>query len=84
MKGKSSIVTTVNELMTTDVLFVSQEASIDECMDLMSENHIRHLPVIEDEKLIAVISIGDVVNAHLKETVFENRSLKDYIQGPMR
>jgi len=84
LKGKSSIVTTVNELMTTDVLYVSQEASIDECMDLMSENHIRHLPVIEDEKLVAVISIGDVVKHIIKHQKFQIRELEKYIKGGYR
>lgn len=84
LKGKSSIVTTVNELMTTDVLFVSQEASIDECMDLMSENHIRHLPVIEDEKLVALISIGDVVKHIIKHQKFQIRELEKYIKGGYR
>ena len=84
LKGKSSIVTTVNELMTTDVLYVSQEASIDECMDLMSEKHIRHLPVIEDEKLIAVISIGDVVKHIIKHQKFQIRELEKYIKGGYR
>ncbi len=84
LKGKSSIVTTVNELMTTDVLYVSQTNTIDECMDLMSENHIRHLPVIEDEKLIAVISIGDVVKHIIKHQKFQIRELEKYIKGGYR
>jgi len=84
LKGKSSIVTTVNELMTTNVLYVSQEASIDECMDLMSEKHIRHLPVIENEKLIAVISIGDVVKHIIKHQKFQIRELEKYIKGGYR
>ena len=70
--------------MTTDVLYVSQEASIDECMDLMSENHIRHLPVIEDEKLVAVISIGDVVKHIIKHQKFQIRELEKYIKGGYR
>lgn len=84
LKGKSSIVTTVNELMTTDVLYVSQEDTIDACMDLMSENHIRHLPVIEDEKLVAVISIGDVVKHIIKHQKFQIRELEKYIKGGYR
>jgi len=84
LKGKSSIVTTVNELMSTDVLYVSQEDTIDACMDLMSENHIRHLPVIEDEKLIAVISIGDVVKHIIKHQKFQIRELEKYIKGGYR
>jgi len=84
LKGKSSIVTTVNELMTKDVLYVSQTDSIDECMSLMSENHIRHLPVIEEEKLIAIISIGDVVKHIIKHQKFQIRELEKYIKGGYR
>jgi len=84
LKGKSSIVTTVNELMTKDVLYVSQTDSIDKCMDLMSENHIRHLPVIEEEKLVAVISIGDVVKHIIKHQKFQIRELEKYIKGGYR
>jgi len=84
LKGKSSIVTTVNELMTTDVLYVSQEDTIDACMDLMSENHIRHLPVIENEKLVAIISIGDVVKHIIKHQKFQIRELEKYIKGGYR
>ena len=84
LKGKSSIVTTVNELMTKDVLYVSQTDSIEKCMDLMSENHIRHLPVIEEEKLVAVISIGDVVKHIIKHQKFQIRELEKYIKGGYR
>lgn len=84
LKGKSSIVTTVNELMTTDVLYVSPADSIDDCIDLMSEKHIRHLPVIENEKLIAVISIGDVVKHIIKHQKFQIRELEKYIKGGYR
>jgi len=49
-----------------------------------AKNRIRHLPILDDGSLAGIISIGDVVNAHLKETVFENRRLRDYIQGPVR
>ena len=47
----------------------------------MTKNWIRHLPILNGEKLEGIISIGDVVNAHLRETEFENRLLKDYIHG---
>jgi signal-transduction protein with cAMP-binding, CBS, and nucleotidyltransferase domain len=50
----------------------------------MTKNRIRHLPILDDGSLAGIISIGDVVNAHLKETVFENRTLIDNIQGPVR
>lgn len=84
LKGKSSIVTTVSELMTTDVHYVSPNDSIDDCMNLMSERHIRHLPVIEDEKLVAVISIGDVVKHIIKHQKFQIRELEKYIKGGYR
>jgi len=84
LKGKSSIVTTVSELMTTDVLYVSPAESIDDCMDLMSDNHIRHLPVLEEEKLVAVISIGDVVKHIIKHQKFQIRELEKYIKGGYR
>jgi signal-transduction protein with cAMP-binding, CBS, and nucleotidyltransferase domain len=53
-------------------------------MGIMTKNRIRHLPILDDGKLAGVISIGDVVSAHLKEMEFENRSLKDYIHGIVR
>lgn len=84
LKGKSSIDTTVSELMTTNVLYVAPSDSIDECMALMSENHIRHLPVIEEEKLVAVISIGDVVKHIIKHQKFQIRELEKYIKGGYR
>jgi len=84
LKGKSSIVTTVSELMTTDVLYVSPADSIDDCIDLMSDNHIRHLPVLEEEKLVAIISIGDVVKHIIKHQKFQIRELEKYIKGGYR
>ena len=84
LKGKSSIDTTVSELMTTDVLCVAPSHSIDECMSLMSDNHIRHLPVLEDEKLVALISIGDVVKHIIKLQKFQIRELEKYIKGGYR
>jgi CBS domain-containing protein len=50
-------------------------------MGIMTKNRIRHLPIIEGEQLVGIVSIGDVVNAHVEETEFENRMLRDYIHG---
>ncbi len=47
----------------------------------MTQNRIRHLPILDEGKLVGIISIGDVVNTHLRETQFENRMLRDYIHG---
>jgi CBS domain-containing protein len=50
-------------------------------MGIMTKNHIRHLPILDDGNLTGIISIGDLVNANLEEQVFENRTLRDYIHG---
>jgi CBS domain-containing protein len=71
--------TPVGDVMTKDIIIGVPEDPLDYVMVVMTKNRIRHLPVLEDEKLAGIISIGDVVNAHLDETEFENRLLKDYI-----
>ncbi len=79
LKGKFSRETLVKEIMTQQVITVSPEDHIDKCMELMSEKHIRHLPILEGTKVIGMISIGDVVNAVIasqKETI---EHLKNYI-----
>ncbi len=81
LKDKSSRDTPVSEVMSAPVVSIGPDQSIEECMSLMTEKRARHLPVLENEKLIGLISIGDVVNAHLEETDYENRLLKDYIHG---
>lgn len=63
LKGKSSQETTVNEIMTKEVITVLPEDDIEKCMGLMSGRHIRHLPVMKDNKVLGVISITDVVTA---------------------
>ncbi len=84
LKGKSSIDTKVSDLMTKDVISVATTDSIDKCMNLMSENHIRHLPVMDDAKLIGIISIGDVVKHIIKHQKFQIRELEKYIKGGYR
>ena len=72
LKGKSSQDTLVKEIMTKDVISVSPGDKIDKCMDLMSEKHIRHLPVMQDGIVTGIISITDVVTAIIesqKETI---------------
>src|SRR5688572_20503495 len=63
LEGKSSQDTLVKDIMTAKVLTVAPGDSIDRCMELMSDKKIRHLPVVKDETILGVISIGDVVNA---------------------
>jgi CBS domain-containing protein len=81
LKGKSSRETPVKEIMTQDVLFVRPGHSIEDCMALMTDKRIRHLPVMEGEKLMGVISIGDVVKAIISENKFVIKQLEDYISG---
>lgn len=63
MEGKSSKETTVRETMTSKVIGVHPDNTVEECTALMTEKHVRHLPVIDQDKLIGVISIGDVVKS---------------------
>ena len=68
--GRSSKEELVKEIMTTEVIYVNPDQTLEECMALMSDKHIRHLPVFEDDKLIGIISIGDVVKAIIEEKQF--------------
>ena len=79
LKGKSSRETTVQELMISPVFSIEPEKSVDKCMALMTVTHNRHLPVIEEGKLIGVVSIGDVVNAIILIQKVEIEDLKSYI-----
>ncbi len=73
----------VQDAMTKDPIIGVLDDDLDYVMGIMTKNRIRHLPILDDESLAGIISIGDVVNAHLKETEFENRMMRDYIQGPI-
>jgi CBS domain-containing protein len=72
--------TTVREVMTTNLIIGLSDDEIGYVMGIMTQNRIRHLPILTGERLEGIISIGDVVKAQLEETEFENRYLKDYIQ----
>src|SRR5260370_25702203 len=61
LKGRSSRTTLVKDIMTSPVIFVTSGQAVDECMDIMTRNRIRHLPIVENEKGLGVISIGDLV-----------------------
>jgi CBS domain-containing protein len=77
--GKTSRETLVSEIMTARVVSVEPDWTADQCMALMTEKRIRHLPVIEQGRLIGVISIGDVVRAVVDEQQFTINSLQRYI-----
>jgi len=81
LKGKSSKEVRINEIMTEKVITVAPKQSIDECMKLMTDNHIRHLPVLDDKRLVGVIAIGDVLKAIIAEQQSTINQLEDYIKG---
>ena len=76
-----SLDTSISKLMTVNVLTVSPKDTIEDCMKLMTEHHIRHLPVMEDEEMIGLISIGDVVKSIISGQKSLIRQLEDYISG---
>jgi CBS domain-containing protein len=81
LQGRSSKTTSVGELMTADVLYVSPDDTIENCMAIMTDKRLRHLPVMEKEKLVGIVSIGDVVKAIISAHEFTIRELERYITG---
>ena len=79
--GRASPTTQVKEIMTTDVVCVDPERNVDECMALVTEKRVRHLPVLENGKLIGLISIGDLVKSIITEQQFIIEQLERYITG---
>lgn len=79
LKGRSSRETTVREIMSAPVIFTDTDSNVEECMELMSNKRIRHLPVLDNDELIAVISIGDLVKAIIDEQKFVIQQLESYI-----
>ncbi len=71
----------VRDCMTSELIIGLPDDKLSYVMGIMTKNRIRHLPVMDGDALEGIISIGDVVSAHLEETAFENRLLKDYIHG---
>jgi CBS domain-containing protein len=69
----------VEAYMTADVIFARPQESVDELMERMTDRRIRHLPVCENDRLLGIISIGDVVKTKIAETVYEAETLKAYI-----
>jgi len=81
LKGKASKETRIRDIMTEDPVTVSLDNSIEDCMRLMTNKFIRHLPVIDNGKLVGIISIGDVVKFIIEEQRFIIENLEHYITG---
>lgn len=81
LKGKNSRNITVGDLMVKEVLYISLSDKVEHCMALMTEKHLRHLPVLEEGKLVGLISIGDVVKSIIRHQEFTIQELERYITG---
>lgn len=81
LMGRTSVVTQVKDVMTSAVMFVRLDQTSEQCMQLMSNNRLRHLPVVDDGKLVGMISIGDLVKDIISEQKFIIEQLEHYITG---
>jgi CBS domain-containing protein len=81
LEGKSSPETPVRDIMTTPVICTQTDQTIPECMAVMSEKRIRHLPVIDQKQLVGLVSIGDLVKSTIADQEFTIEQLIHYIQG---
>ena len=79
LKNRSSAKTKVSEIMTSSLKMADPSQSLDECMVIMSHNHIRHLPVVQDDRVIGILSIMDVVKNIISEQEFTIEQLQHYI-----
>ncbi|MBI1452377.1 MULTISPECIES: CBS domain-containing protein [Acinetobacter] len=78
---RKSFDTTVSEIMTAKVLTVTQSATVEDCLELMTDKHLRHLPVVENDQLLGLISIGDLVKAAMDDQHKLIEQLQQYISG---
>ena len=81
VKGRTSHDTLVREIMTSPLIYVTPETTIEESMAIMTDRRIRHLPVVEDDEVIGIVSIGDVVKFQSQEQTFQIQYLTEYISG---
>lgn len=81
LHGKTSMKTPVQEIMTEEVITVSPVSTIEEAMALMTDKRIRHLPVVDEEKIVGVVSVGDLVKAIIADQEFTIDQLENYISG---
>ena len=81
LKGKSSLDTAVRDIMVSPVICVSPDQSVNECMALMTKKRFRHLPVVTGDKLVGMLSIGDLVKSVIDDQKFEIEQLEHFIHG---
>jgi CBS domain-containing protein len=81
LEGRTDKETAVRDIMSSPVYVVTPDTPIDECMALMTDRRIRHVPVVDGDKVVGVISIGDLVKYTSKQQAFEIKYLTDYITG---
>jgi CBS domain-containing protein len=81
VKGRTSHDTLVREIMTSPLIYVTPETTIEESMAIMTDRRIRHLPVVENDEVIGIVSIGDVVKFQSQEQTFQIQYLTEYISG---
>ncbi len=81
LKGKTSPTILVKDIMERNVMYVRPEQSVEECMVLMTEKRVRHLPVLEGAKVIGIVSIGDLVKSIIADQKFVIDQLEHYVRG---
>jgi CBS domain-containing protein len=81
LQGRSSVGTPVRDIMSSPVITVDSRQSIEVCMGIMTDSHLRHLPVVENEELLGLLSIGDLVKASIAEQADLIQQLESYIRG---
>lgn len=81
LQGRTSVTTPVREIMTSKVIYVKPDNTLQECMALMTERHFRHLPVLEDGLVVGMLSIGDLVRATIAQQQLTIEQLVQYIQN---
>ncbi len=81
LHGKTSMKTPVQEIMTEEVITIGTETIVDDAMALMTDKHIRHLPVVDEGTVVGIVSIGDLVKAIIADREFTINQMEEYISG---
>jgi CBS domain-containing protein len=83
LKGRTSPQTLVRDIMSTQVAFVDPDDTVEDCMALMTEKRVRHLPVVEDDAVVGIISIGDLVKSIIDDQRFTIHQFETYFGGEL-